>query len=178
MVKQVSGSARPAERRLYRPTACPHTVYCDVLCVPLPSCATPSTAFAPDLEGSLRVATMHTPPNSCPCPPVSPHTTCCSPSSCPAKAGHPVNIDRAVITGSPAFAGDDYRWLGVRPAPPLNSNSSCSPGSSRWRTCRSSASSCAPPSAHSAAAESTRQTRSRTCWSRASRRRACCSRRH
>jgi hypothetical protein len=28
-------------------------------------------------------------------------------SSCPAKAGHPVITERAVFTGSPAFAGDD-----------------------------------------------------------------------
>src|SRR5207302_371680 len=40
-----------------------------------------------------------------------------SASSCPAKAGHPVNITVAVlswtsvITGSPAFAGDDERWV-------------------------------------------------------------------
>src|SRR6266542_6382940 len=27
--------------------------------------------------------------------------------SCPAKAGHPVITDNLVVTGSPAFAGDD-----------------------------------------------------------------------
>ena len=46
-----------------------------------------------------------------------------SASSCPAKAGHPVNITVAVlswtsvITGSPAFAGDDERWVYVKNAP-------------------------------------------------------------
>src|SRR6266536_1602562 len=36
---------------------------------------------------------------------------CCRPLhsllSCPAKAGHPVITERLVVTGSPAFAGDD-----------------------------------------------------------------------
>src|SRR5215831_16755178 len=32
-----------------------------------------------------------------------------SPLSCPAKAGHPVITENLVVTGSPAFAGDDDR---------------------------------------------------------------------
>ncbi len=31
------------------------------------------------------------------------------PLSCPAKAGHPVITENLVVTGSPAFAGDDDR---------------------------------------------------------------------
>src|SRR5262249_46613384 len=52
-------------------------------------------------------------------------------SSCPAKAGHPVNTDgtlsqRPVATGSPAFAGDDDWWLLLYPfsvVRPLSSDS-------------------------------------------------------
>src|SRR5262249_12116679 len=51
-----------------------------------------------------------------------------SASSCPAKAGHPVNADltalsdNSLVTGSPAFAGDDDRSkptiLALSPLPP------------------------------------------------------------
>src|SRR5262249_44545156 len=46
-------------------------------------------------------------------------------SSCPAKAGHPVNthvaaiFDTAMFTGSPAFAGDDEIGVLILIAPPL-----------------------------------------------------------
>src|SRR5262249_5383495 len=33
------------------------------------------------------------------------------PLSCPAKAGHPVTTENLVVTGSPAFAGDDDRGV-------------------------------------------------------------------
>src|SRR6516165_3610031 len=57
----------------------------------------------------------------------------CFSLSCPAKAGHPVITENLVVTGSPAFAGDDDRevndprknhhTLGIRKAQPYRPRS-------------------------------------------------------